>query len=146
MDLQVIGERKRQSMKNLVPLIGRILIASIFLISGSEKILSPGQTAHYMAAHGMPLAGLLLVGAIVVEICGGLSVLAGYKAKWGALILALYLIPTTLIFHTKFSEPGQSINFMKNLAIIGGLLVMSHFGPGPGSLDERSKGNPTNLP
>ncbi len=128
-------------MKNLIPLIGRILIASIFLVSGSEKILNPAQTAHYMAAHGMPLAGLLLIGAIVVEIFGGLTVLLGYKAKWGALILAFYLIPTTLIFHTKFSEPGQQINFMKNLAIIGGLLVLSHFGPGPVSLDERTKGN-----
>jgi len=124
-------------MKSLVPLIGRILIASIFLISGSEKILNPVQTSHYMAAHGMPLVGLMLIGAIIVEIGGGLSVLLGYKAKWGALALALYLIPTTLIFHTKF--PEQQVNFMKNLAIIGGLLMLSHFGPGPVSFDERAK-------
>ena len=133
----ITSERNRQSMKNLVPLIGRILIASIFLIAGVEKIMHPAQTQQYMASHGMPLVRLMLIGAIIVELGGGLSVLLGFKARWGAAALALFLVPTTLIFHTQF--PDQQINFMKNLAIIGGLLMMSHFGPGPASLDERAK-------
>jgi putative oxidoreductase len=137
-------EGNQQNMKNFVPLIGRILIASIFLSAGIEKIMNPGQTQQYMASHGMPLVGFLMVCAIAVELGGGLSVLFGFKARLGAAVLALFLVPTTLIFHTKF--PDQQINFMKNLAIIGGLLLIFYFGPGPISLDERAKGKPAGLP
>src|SRR3989339_161443 len=110
-------------MKNPVPLIARILISAIFLMSGWGKIINPAGTQQYMAAHGMPFAGLLLLGAIILEIGGGLSVLLGYKARWGAIALVVFLIPTTIIFHTKFSEQLQVIMFMKNLAILGGLLM-----------------------
>mgnify|MGYP001601531072 CR=1 FL=1 len=125
-------------MRNPVPLIARILISAIFLMSGWGKIMNPAGTQQYMAAHGMPFAGLFLIGAIILEIGGGLSVLLGYKARWGAIALAVFLIPTTLIFHTKFSEQLQVIMFMKNLAILGGLLMVSYFGPGPISFDART--------
>ena len=100
--------------------------------------MNPAGTQQYMAAHGMPFAGLFLIGAIILEIGGGLSVLLGYKARWGAIALVVFLIPTTLIFHTKFSEHLQVIMFMKNLAILGGLLMVSYFGPGPISFDART--------
>lgn len=126
-------------MKNYVPLIARILIAQIFLMAGAGKIMDPAGTQGYMAAYGMPFAGFFLLGAIAVEIGGGLSVLLGFKARWGAIALALFLIPTTLIFHTAFSERLQQIMFMKNLAIMGGLLLVAYFGSGPLSLDARAK-------
>lgn len=125
-------------MRNPVPLIARVLISVIFLMSGWGKITHPAATQQYMSTHGMPFAGLFLIGAIILEIGGGLSVLLGYKARWGASALVVFLIPTTLIFHTKFSEQLQVIMFMKNLAILGGLLMVSYFGPGPISLDART--------
>jgi putative oxidoreductase len=73
-----------------------------------------------------------------VLVGGGLSVLLGYKARLGALLLIGFLIPATLIFHTNFSEPQQEIQFMKNLGLMGGLLMVVAFGAGPVSLDERT--------
>jgi putative oxidoreductase len=126
-------------MKNIAPLIGRILIAIIFLFSGIHKIMDPAGTKQFMTAYGMPLVGLFFIGAVIFEIGGGLSLLLGFKARWGAIALIIFLIPTTLIFHTKFSEQMQVIQFMKNLAILGGLLMIAAFGPGEMSLDERTK-------
>jgi len=126
-------------MKNIVPLLARIFICVIFLFSGFGKIMHPVTTKQFMAAYGMPLTGLFLIGAIIFEIGGGLSLLLGFKARWGAIALVIFLIPTTLIFHTKFSEQMQVIQFMKNLAILGGLLMIAAFGPGEMSLDERTK-------
>ena len=126
-------------MKNPVPLIARVLISAIFLMSGWGKIMNPAGTQQAMAAHGMPFAGLFLIGAIILELGGGLSVLLGYKARWGASALVVFVIPTTLIFHTKFSEQLQVIMFMKNLAILGSLLMVSYFGPGPISLDAHTR-------
>ncbi len=123
-------------MKDIVPLIGRVLISAIFLVAGVEKILQPAATQQHMAQYGMPLTGLFLVIAIIFEVVGGLSILLGYKARWGAIALIIFLIPATLIFHTNFSDQTQVIMSMKNLAIIGGLFMVAYFGPGPLSLDQ----------
>lgn len=122
-------------MKDLIPLIGRILISAIFLISGYMKISNFAGVQHYMEAYGMPWPGFFLICAMILEFTGGLSVLLGYKARWGAIALIVFLIPTTIIFHTKFSEQLQMIMFMKNLGIIGGLLMVTNFGPGYISVD-----------
>jgi putative oxidoreductase len=111
-------------------LISRVLLSAIFVWSGIGKILDPTSTQQYMAAHGMPATGLLLVAAIAIELGGGLSVLLGYRSRLGAAVLGLFLIPATLIFHTNFAEPTQQIMFMKNLAILGGLLTIYQFGSG----------------
>jgi len=126
-------------MKRFIPLIGRILLSAIFLISGLNKITNFGGTQQYMAAVGMPLTKLFLIGAIILEVIGGLSILLGYKAKWGAWALVVFMIPTTLIFHSNFSDQIQMIMFMKNLAVIGGLLMVANFGSGPISLDTHQK-------
>jgi putative oxidoreductase len=101
-----------------------------------------------MATKGMPLIPLFLVGAIVCELVGGLSLLLGYRARLGALLLFLYLIPTTLVFHAFWQYEGmqhkmQLINFMKNLAIMGGLAVVMGFGSGLVSIDRRRGGPST---
>lgn len=126
---------------NYIPLIARIFLSVIFLRSALSKILDFSGTQQQIAANGIPLAltGLLLAGAIVFELAGGLSVLLGYKARWGAILLIIFLVPTTLIFHTNFAEEMQVIQFLKNLALVGGLLMVVYFSSGPLSLDARTK-------
>ena len=123
-------------------LLGRILTAAIFLMSGFNKIMAPGQTQGYMAQAGMPLTGLFLIGAIMMEVGGGLSILFGAYTFWGSLALFIFMIPTTLIFHTHFADPNQMIHFMKNLAIIGGILYVMEAGPGRISVDAKRRPEP----
>lgn len=111
-------------------LLSRVLLSGIFLYSGLSKVFAFAQTQAYMADKGMHLAGVFLVLAILIEICGGLMVLLGYFPRLGALALALYLIPTTAVFHRDFSAAGQAVQFAKNLAIIGGLLAIVSAGGG----------------
>lgn len=124
-------QRDRQKkLNNLLSLAARVLLSALFLMSGINKILNPAATQQYMASYGMPLTGLFLIGAIALELAGGLSVLLGYKARWGAIALIIFLIPATLIFHTNFADQMQTIQFMKNLAILGGLLMIVQSGSG----------------
>ncbi|HAG84923.1 MAG TPA: DoxX family protein [Cyanobacteria bacterium UBA12227] len=123
-------------MEKYIPLLARIFLSAIFIKSGIEKILDPANTQDYMTAKGIPLAGVLLIPTIIVLVGGGLSVLLGYKARWGALLLIGFLIPATLIFHTDF--PNQEVNFMKNIGLMGGLLMVVAFGAGELSLDRRN--------
>jgi putative oxidoreductase len=124
-------QRDRQKkLNNLLSLAARVLLSALFLMSGINKILNPADTQQYMASYGMPLTGLFLMGAIALELAGGLSVLLGYKARWGAIALIIFLIPATLIFHTNFADQMQTIQFMKNLAILGGLLMIVQSGSG----------------
>lgn len=129
-------------LQHYIPLIGRILLSAIFLMSGFSKLTTWDQTAGYMAAQGMPLVPLFLIGAVIFELGGGLSVLLGYRARLGALALVLFLIPTTIIFHNPMgleaqAQQAQVIHIFKNLAIMGGLLMMVAFGAGGLSLDSR---------
>jgi putative oxidoreductase len=126
-------------MNKVLPPLGRLMLSAIFLKTGIQSIFSFAAVQQIMANHGIPLAALLLAGSIILRIGGGLSVLLGYKAKWGAWALIIFLIPTTLIFHTQFSNSAQMTQFLKNLAILGGLLMVVSFGPGAISIDNRSK-------
>lgn len=121
------------------PLAGRVLITAIFLISGYHKITGFSAVSGMMAKAGMPMADLLLVGAIVCEIGGALMVLLGWNACLGALLLIAFTVPATLMFHNFWAvEAAQYQNqfnhFMKNVAIVGGLLYVMATGPGPFSL------------
>lgn len=132
-----------EKLQHATPLVGRGLLSVIFLLSGLGKIADWSGTAGYMAAKHMPAVPFFLAAAIVVELAAGLSVLAGYKARLGALVLFAYLIPVTLIFHNFWAFEGmeqkmQMINFLKNAAIMGGLLMVAANGAGPISVDERS--------
>ena len=125
-------------MQKFLPVLGRVFLAAIFIKSGISKITNFSGTEAYMNASGIPLTWLFLIGAIVLELAGGLSVLLGWKAKYGAWLLIVFLVPTTLIFHTEFSNNMQMIMFMKNLAILGGLLMVAYFGSGPFSLKKEN--------
>ena len=134
--------------KSYGPVVGRILISLLFLKSGFEKIAGFSAVAGFMASRGMPAAELLLVGAVVLEIAGALMVLLGWHARWGALMLAVFTVPATLIFHNFWAVDAaqysnQVNHFMKNLAILGGLAYVMGAGSGPFSLrKDGESGNP----
>jgi putative oxidoreductase len=117
-------------------LIGRVLLGLIFLVSAVNKIVDPQGTQHYMALMGLTwMTTLLYLSAVAIELAGALSLLLGYRAQQGAWLLWLFMIPTTWIFHTQFSDPNQIIHFLKNLSMMGGLLYVAQFGAGPFSMD-----------
>ncbi len=122
-------------MKAFAVLIGRILLVLIFLKSGVGKIENFQGTAQSMASHGMPYTNFFLIGAIFFELVGSITVILGYFARFGAVLLLIFLIPTTLIFHNIFKDPQMMIQFMKNVSMFGGLLVLLSFGPGRFSID-----------
>jgi putative oxidoreductase len=122
-------------------LLGRLLLAYIFVLSGYGKIAGFAGAAGYMAKYGMPMIEPLLVGAIIVELAASLMLVVGWKARWAAWALFLFIIPTTLIFHAYWAVPpeqayGQMIQFQKNLAMMGGMLYVALMGPGRLSLDK----------
>ncbi len=121
-------------LRNVVALLGRILLALIFLVAGLEKLFSPGSAADYLLKGGIA-ANLVTAGvivAIVIEVIGGAAVILGAWTRTVAVILFLYLIPTTIIFHFL---PNQPVQVLKNVAIMGGLLLLAARGPGGASID-----------
>jgi putative oxidoreductase len=119
------------------PLLGRILIAILFVPAGFQKATGFQGTVQYAASVGMPLPALAIVASIVIELGCGLLLLVGFKARWAAAALAVFSVVTALFFHNNFADQMQMINFMKNLAIAGGLLQIVYFGAGPLSVDNR---------
>ena len=122
-------------------LVGRILLAYMFVVSGWGKIAGFAGTAKYMASKGMPLVEPLLVGAIVIELIGGLMLAVGWKARWAAWAIFGFVALATVIFHDFWAVPAeqvrlQTIMFNKNLAIMGGMLYVAFMGPGKLSLDK----------
>lgn len=123
----------------LAPL-ARVLLAAIFVLSGVGKIFSWQATTSMMEAQGFVVAPFFLAGAIAIELIGGVMLLIGYHTKAAAWALVAFLIPATILFHNFWAYSGemqvlQQINFMKNLAIMGGLLHVAIFGAGAHSWD-----------
>jgi putative oxidoreductase len=127
-------------LKSFGSLIGRILLILIFLQSGVGKIENFEGTAKYMAGYGMPLVNFFLVGAMFFELVGSITVILGYFSRFGTFLILIFLVPTTLIFHTNFADPMQKINFMKNVSMFGGCLLLLSQGPGRFSLDYLLRG------
>jgi putative oxidoreductase len=127
------------------PVVGRILIALIFVLSGFGKLTGFAGTAGYMAgkmAVSGTLIDLLLVISIIVELGGGIALVLGFRARLAALALFLWMIPVTLIMHNFWTMSGDQhminqIMFLKNLAIMGGMLLITANGPGPLSVDKK---------
>ena len=125
------------SNSGVVPFVGRILVAAIFILSGFGKIAAPDATQGYIAAMGMPAPLLAYIGAIVVELGGGLLLLAGYRTRLIAAALALFSIVTAFVFHHALADQNQMIHFLKNFAMAGGLLQFVAYGAGRISVDGR---------
>ncbi|KPQ37709.1 MAG: putative oxidoreductase [Phormidesmis priestleyi Ana] len=115
-----------------LPLAARICLALIFLNAGVNHLLGFSGFVSTIASKGLPLPQVLAIGAIAFLLLGAVSLILGYKSQIGALLLILFLIPTTLIFHPFLSDLS---GFLKNLALIGGLLMVMAYGPGLISLD-----------
>jgi putative oxidoreductase len=118
-----------------VELIGRIMISLMFILAGFNKIGDPQSTAAYMASVGLPV--LLVWPAIIFEIVAPIAVIVGWKTRIWAWLLAGYCVLTAVLFHNNFSDQMQMINFMKNLTIAGGFLLLAYHGGGLLSLDKR---------
>jgi putative oxidoreductase len=123
-------------MDAFLNIAARILMSQIFIISGFGKITGYAGTQQYMASHGLP--GALLPLVILIEFGGGLALLFGFKTRWAALALAGFSLLTAVLVHFQPGDQMQMINFMKNLAMAGGLLLFVRYGPGAPSIDARS--------
>lgn len=120
-------------MQNFTLLVGRLGLSLIFILSGIGKLTAYQATAKLLVAHGMPPGLLPLV--ILAELGGGLAVLCGLLTRWAAVCLFVFTLLAAVIFHNNLADHEQWINFMKNLAIAGGFLVLAVRGPGDLSLD-----------
>ncbi|MGA7027031.1 MAG: DoxX family protein [Candidatus Acidiferrales bacterium] len=125
---------------SLVTLSGRILISVIFLISGVFKVAAYHQIVGYAAAVHLPGPGVAIALAAALELAFGLAILTGFKTRIAAWILFFYLLPVTYYFHNFWAAQGmeqqtQMVNFLKNIAIMGGLLILSVNGAGAYSTD-----------
>lgn len=130
----------KATLEKYGPLGARFLLALIFIISGFAKISNPAATGHYIASKGLPIPELLGGFASVLELAGGLVIVLGLRARAAALILAAYLVPVTIIFHDPAGLHGMAAQMamtqlLKNLGIIGGLVLLGIHGSGPLSLD-----------
>jgi putative oxidoreductase len=133
------------SLYQLAFLLGRICLGLVFILAGSDKFAHPEATAAYMTAKGMTMVPFFMYGAALVELIGGLSLILGFKARWGATLLTLFLIAVSVIIHNFWNEEGSAaaidkINFMKNVGIIGGLLYVIGCGAGSLSIDGVCRG------
>jgi putative oxidoreductase len=130
------------TLQNPLALIGRIMLALIFITSGFGKIGGFDGTVGYIASKGLPMAAVVAALTIVIELGGGLAVAVGFLTRWAALALAAFTVLAAVIFHAYWAVPPeqvmmQQINFWKNISIAGGFLVLAAFGAGAISVDAK---------
>ena len=118
-------------------LVGRIFIAVLFLLSGLGKVAAPAATQGYISAMGLPAPVLAYFGSTAVELIGGVLLIVGFRVRAVAVGMAVFTLLTAVFFHRDFADQNQMIHFLKNIAIVGGLLQVAAFGAGRFSLDRR---------
>lgn len=131
------------TLQRVAPLVGRILIALIFILAGFGKITGFEGTVGYIASQGVPMPSLAAIGAIVVELGGGLLLVVGWQSRLAATALLIFTAVAALIFHAFWAAPAemaenQMIHFLKNVSMMGGLLYVIAFGAGNFSVDARN--------
>ena len=132
------------ALQQFGPLVGRILIALIFVMSGAGKIPGFEGTVGYIASKGLPFPALAAIAAIVVELGGGIALILGWKARWAAAAMLLFTVSAAVIFHNFWGVPAeqaqnQMIHFMKNISMAGGLLMVVVNGSGAFSMDRSAR-------
>lgn len=130
-------------MRTLTDPLARILISAIFLISGVQMLMHFDSTAHMIGEKGIPLAAVATAISILIELGGAIMIIIGWQTRLAAAIQFIYLIPVTIMYHNFWTAPPQlrdvqQTNFLKNLAILGGLLILATRGAGASSIDEGS--------
>ena len=126
------------SATRYLPFAGRLLLGLPFAISGLGKLAAIGPTTELIRAAGLPLPPASLAVAVIIELGGGLLLVAGFRVRIAAIALALFSFATAVSFHTNFADQNQMIHFLKNVMIAGGLLQIAAFGAGALSIDNRS--------
>ena len=131
------------SLRSPLAVDGRFLLALMFVMAGFSKIAGFAGTVGYIQSKGLPAAQVLAALTVVLEIGGGLMLMAGFHARWAALALALFTLLASVLFHNFWAMPAeqqmmQQLMFMKNLSVVGGLLLVAALGAGPASLDARA--------
>lgn len=122
-------------MNKITDIIARVMLGHIFLIAGLQKIGGYEGTQGYMESVGLP--GMMLPLVILLEAGAGLAIIIGWKTRWAAAALALFSIASAVLFHNNFSDHTQAIMFMKNIAIAGGLFLLTVYGASTCSIDHR---------
>lgn len=127
------------TVKEWGPLVGRVMISTIFLMSGLMKIGNFAGTSGYMAKMGVPMSDIALAITIIVEVGGAAMIIVGWKARLGAVALFLWMIPVSLMFHAFWAAPQEQMQtqmamFLKNISMMGAMLMIMAFGSGPKSL------------
>ena len=133
------------SLQNPLALVGRLLLALLFLPAGISKIGGFAGTVGYIASKGLPMPSMAAVIAIIVEVGGALALIAGFGTRWAALALAAFTLIATFFFHNYWAMPAeqvmmQQLMFFKNIAVVGGLLVLAAHGAGAWSVDAKRAG------
>ena len=131
-----------RTVENVTNLVGRVLIAGLFLPAGFSKLMGFEGTVAYFSSLGLAIPAALAVAVIVIEILGGVTLLLGYKTRITAVILALFTLGASMIGHAYWSVPADQVFiakllFYKNIAIIGGLLILASAGSGQLSIDHK---------
>ncbi len=131
-----------KNSENYLSLVGRVLMAILFLPAGVGKIFGFAGTVAYISSAGLPLATIAAIGAIVIEVLGGIALVLGIYTRISAIFLALFTLVASMVFHAFWSAPVEQafvtqLLFTKNIAVIGGLLTIAAFGAGKYSLDAK---------
>jgi putative oxidoreductase len=126
---------------NALALVGRIMLGVIFVLAGFEKLTGFSGVVGQIAGKGLPMPQVLAALTVAVELGAGLLLVIGLKARWAAFLLFLFIIPVSLTFHNFWTMEGAAaamnkIQFMKNVSIMGGMLIVAAFGPGRYSVDK----------
>lgn len=135
------------SLKTPLVVIGRVLLALMFIMAGYGKLSNISGTAGYIASGGLPMASVLAVVVGLLELLGGIAIAIGWQTRWTALALGLFTLVASLLFHKFWAvAPDQAymqqLLFMKNLSVAGGLFIVAALGAGPVSLDARRAPRP----
>ena len=130
------------NFQNPLALVGRLLLALLFLPAGLSKISGFAGTVGYIASKGMPMPTAAAVIAIIIEVVAPLALIAGFGTRWAALVLAGFTVVATFVFHNFWAMPAdqammQQLMFFKNIAVVGGLLILAAHGPGAWSVDAK---------
>jgi putative oxidoreductase len=127
---------------DLLSLAGRLLVAYLFIPAGLGKLMGFAGTVGYIGSVGLPMPAVAAAIAIVVELGAGIALLLGYKTRIAAIVLAVFTLAASFFFHAYWAAPEaqkmmQTLLFNKNVAVVGGLLVLAAFGPGRLSIDKK---------
>ena len=134
---EVVPSAVPNAITTIVPAVGRLLISTIFILSGLSKLAAPAATIGYIQSVGLPLPQVAFALSAFIEIVGGITLLLGFRTRIAAGVLFVFALATAVFFHSHFGDQNQFIHFFKNVAIAGGLLHVVAFGGGRISLDGR---------